>query len=75
MIEEIIDIIQTIIEAIVFFIPVVLLLFIILLFIKDGCSNNEVCLGGHYEIRNTLINGRLYPRNTFICDSSKIIYK
>ena len=38
-------------------------------------GNEEICLGGHYEIRNRIINGIQYPTNTFICDSAKIIYK
>ena len=76
MIKETIDIIETIVEAIVFFIPVILLLFILILLINNGCNENyEVCLGGHYETRNILVNRIQYPTQVFVCDSSKIIYK
>lgn len=63
------EIIFTIIIGVIFSILITILINLI------TNKNKEICLGGHYEITNTFINGRQYPHKTFICDSAKIIYK
>lgn len=69
------NIIDTILEIFFFIAFIVAICLLIYFFYLMFEGNNEICLGGHYEIRNRIINGRQFPIKTFICDSAKIIYK
>lgn len=69
------DIIDTILEVFFFLAFIFAVCLLIYFFYLMFQGNDEICLGGHYEIRNIIINGRLFPTKTFICDSAKIIYK